>query len=116
MSEKVTKTLFQKYCDYFNVDTNHFKGVTLSELNDLEELFDLNIFVYELQCNDAVDAPTATLIQRSSKVFHDTMNLNLCHKHFSYIFDFSLYSRSFECVKCRKMWHTKFELERHEKN
>ena len=47
--EKETLNLFRCYCNYFqNLPTN-FSGVTLAELDEIENLFHCNIMVYYLE-------------------------------------------------------------------
>ena len=115
VSEKLTKFLFQKYCNHFDICPSNFKGVFLEELDYLENLLQINIFIYELQSVESSDIQNAVLIKRSRKLFSENVCLNLCKNHFSFIVDFSLYSRLYECGKCGKLWPRKWDLERHEK-
>ena len=53
-----------------------FKGVTLDDLVVLEQVFSLNVYVYDLQETEAGDI-AARLVRRSPYKYDDTMNLNL---------------------------------------
>ena len=46
--------------------------------------------------------------------YPDTLNLNLYKTHFSYIHHLTMYTRSFKCKKCGKLFHRSFNLNRHE--
>ena len=86
----------------------------MDELDHLEDLFQINVFVYELQSMEGSDIQSAVLIKCNRKIVRETLNLNLCNNHFSYIFYFALYSHSYECTKCGKLWPKKHNCERHE--
>ena len=113
--KKMTKFLFQKHCNHFHVCPSNFKEVVLDELDNLEDLFQINIFMYELQSVESSDIQNAVLLKRSRKLFSENVYLNLCKNHFSLIADFSLYSRLTKCSKCGKLRPRKCKLERHEK-
>ncbi|XP_078660172.1 uncharacterized protein LOC144904897 [Branchiostoma floridae x Branchiostoma belcheri] len=55
-NKRATKTLFHKYLAWAGKTVKQFKGVSLKHLNDLEALFDVDIYVYALQPNDDEDA------------------------------------------------------------
>ena len=113
--ERDTQHYFERYAD----DFKDFDGVTLEELPDLEKLFELNIYVYRLveyedEDNDKTDI-VAQLIQRSHRTYTNSMYLNLYESHFSYIKNLNMYSKSYCCSKCDKLWKTARALNRHEK-
>ena len=114
-SERDTQHYFERYAD----DVEDFDGVTLEELPDLEKLFELNIYVYRLvECEDEDTEKTeivAQLIQRSHRNYANTMYLNLYGSHFSYIKNLKMYSKSYCCSKCDKLWKTAKALNQHEK-
>ena len=87
----------------------------MEELDYLEDLFQISIFIYELQSVESSDIQHAVLIKRSRKLFSENVSLNLCKNHVSFIVDFSLYARSYECSKCGKLWSRKCDLKRHER-
>ena len=41
------------------------------------------------------------------------MNINLYHNHVGYITDLKLYSKSYICSSCNKMWKTCWAMKRH---
>jgi hypothetical protein len=91
-----------------------FKGVTLDDLVVLEQVFSLNVYVYDLQETEA-DKVNVELVRRSPYKYDDTMNLNLYEQHFSYIKDLRSYSRSYACRNCGKLWKHVGKLHRHER-
>ena len=79
----------------------------MSELDQLEKLYEVNIQVYSLlptqshgeEDNAEHETPdiSATLIRRSHRKHPSTLYLNLYDNHFSYITDLSRFSQSFQC-------------------
>ena len=69
--------------------------------------------VYKLINNDDQDN-IVHLVQRSQMKYKSTMYLNLFDRHFSYIKDMKLYSNSYQCRTCDKIWPTAYLLQRHE--
>jgi hypothetical protein len=112
--ERDTQHFYEQYSEY-----DDFDGVTLEELPELEKLFELNIYVYRLtELHDEDDDTTsivAQLIQRSHRSYANSMYLNLYGSHFSYIKNLAMYSKSYCCCKCDKMWRTARALNRHER-
>ena len=104
---------------YVEVSNHEFEGVSLDELLELEKLFELNIFVYELVeiYDDETEERSVVvqLVQRSHRRYANRMYLNLYGNHFSYIKDISLYSKSYCCSKCDKLWKSARALNRHER-
>ena len=57
--EQDAKQLFTAYCKHFHIDPDQFQGVLLNDFPEIEDFFEINIVVYELQDK------TAKLTQRS---------------------------------------------------
>ena len=98
----------------------------LTELNELEKLFEVNIQVYSLvptqthgdeeegdEINESEIA--ATLRHHSHRHYPSTLCLDLYENHFSYIKDLAPYSKSFCCSRCGKYWKDMWKCQRHEK-
>ena len=105
--EKPTKELLTRYCNHIGIDKKNFSGITLSDLEVASTLFDTGINVYE-QCEKRL----SKLLFRSLKQ-ETIMYLNLYDDHFSYIKSLDLYSSSFCCPKCRKIFPKHWSLKRH---
>ncbi|XP_072016392.1 uncharacterized protein [Amphiura filiformis] len=115
--DKKTKSLYREYSDQSIKD---FKGVKIDQLSNIEDLYEVNIAVYELvemESEDDVDI-AARLVRRSLETYPDTMRLNLYagtdQLHFSFISNFERYTKSYACRKCNKLWKTAKQLHRHE--
>ena len=112
--ETDTQTKFCLYCQNQQIDPSTFEGVSLHDLIFVEDLFEINVMVYELvECeNDTV----CRLIQNSCKIYSKTMKLNLFENHFSCIFHFEKYSSIFHCVKCDVLWYHQMNYNHHIKH
>ena len=78
-----------------------------------KKIFHINIYFYEL-INDNDNPLSCHLIRRSLCKYPDTLNLNLYKTNFSYIHNISMYSHSYKCKKCGKLWNRSSRLTRHE--
>ena len=61
----------------FHADPDLFQGVFLIDFPEIEDFFEINIVVYELQDKKA------KLIQRSRELYDETMQLNVFKNHLS---------------------------------
>ena len=123
--DRDTKFYYEKYRKA-EIRGKRFHGVKLSELDELEKLYELNIQVYSLaptqthgeEGDEPENRPdiTATLLRRSHRHYTSTLYLNLYENHFSYIKDLARYSKSFCCSRCGKYWKGTNFLRRHEQN
>jgi len=100
--ERAAKEKFYKYCHERELNPNKFPGVTLRELVDVEDIFEINVVVYALELDD--QSPKATVVQLSRKMYERTMNVNLHESNFSCIFDVSKYCQRYECPRCSEFW------------
>ena len=91
------------------MENNYNEGVTLTDLVDVENVFKLNINVYQLS-EDGI----ATVVQRSRNIYESTMYVNLYDTHFSYIWNLDKYSHCFACRSCGKHWSLRRDAARHE--
>ena len=124
--ERDTKHYYQQYREAGLVKKK-FNGVKLSELDELEKLYEVNIQVYNLaptqthgeeqeeEEEETTPDIAATLVRRSHRHYESTLYLNLYEKHFSYIKDLARYSKSFCCSRCGKYWKRASNLRQHEK-
>jgi len=103
--ERAAKEKFYQYCHVRDLNPNKFPGVTLRELVDVEDIFEINVVVYALELDDR--SPKATVVQLSRKKYERTMYVNLHESHFSYIFDISKYCQRYECPRCSEVWTSK---------
>jgi len=99
--------MYKTFCTA--METTYSEGITLTDLIDVENVFKININVYELS-EDGI----ATLVQRSRNMFDVTMYVNLHETHFSYINSLDKYSHCFACRSCGKHWPLRRDAARHE--
>ena len=57
----------------------------------------------------------ATLIRRSDTQYAESLYLNVHDAHFSCIHKLHLYTRSYSCGTCGKMWNCVWDMNRHHK-
>jgi len=122
--ERDTQYYYQQYRGA-GLGKKKFHGVKLSELDELEKLYEVNIQVYSLAPthNHGEDEDNeentpeiaATLLRRSHRHYSTMIYLNLYENHFSYIKDLARYSKSFCCSRCGKYWKDMWKCQRHEK-
>ena len=123
--ERDTKHYYQQYRDA-GLSKKKFHRVKLSELDQLEKVYEVNIQVYSLaptqtHCEEHQENEenrpdiSASLIRRSHRHYACTLYLNLYENHFSYIKDLAWYSKSFCCSRCGNYWKRASNLRQHEK-
>ena len=108
--ESPAKTYFHQYLQHTRKSPNKFKGVAIEDLQNIETLYAINIFVYELK-EDEMGSVHAELTRRSPYKHKSTMYLNLFEDHFSYIRDLRSYRKSFSCSKWGKLWKSCWMLQ-----
>ncbi len=85
--------------DIRELSMKKFEGVQLSQLPYFEECFRLNVHVFDLQpLNIAVP------VFKSTDRYEQTMYLNHYKNHLSYIQNFELYSKQFQCQSCKRIF------------
>ena len=105
--ETSTKELFRQYCHQQLIDPTEFTGVTLGQMYDLSNIFDVGILIYKLD-----ESKKSELIYRSVKQ-DNVMHLNLFGNHFSFIKDFGKYSSCYLCTTCKRSFNRKWSLHLH---
>lgn len=105
--ETPTKQYFQLYCVHIGINSRDFTGVTISDLEQVSQLFGIGINVYE-QCEQGL----SKLLFRTVKQ-ENIMYLNLYHNHFSFIKDLQKFSSSYCCSKCKKIFSRHWNLKQH---
>ena len=86
-----------------------FKGIAFEDLPDVESLFRINLEVYALKPEGLASA-----VYKSRGRFEDTAYLHLYQGHFSYIKDFALFAKKYQCKFCDKLWEHQGNYVRHE--
>ena len=104
--ERATNRLLKKYCTEASIA--NFDGIFLEQLEDISRIFNIAINVYTQKENRYTD-----LIFRSTLDSDKVLNLNLYEDHFSFVKDLNLYSSSYRCKKCNKLWTHSGHFHRH---
>ena len=97
--EKHTKQYFSQWYAIHQIPLHLFKGVTIQQLPTFEETFKVNVFLYQLHEDN-----TATSLYRSISTFPSTLYLNKHNLHISYISRMALFSPTFKCDICSKIF------------
>ena len=82
-----------------DVRTEVYKGVKFSDFPQIEDLFKINVVIYELEGN------VAKLIQKSREIYDETIRLNAYQNHLSLITDFEKYCSVYQCTICDELWY-----------
>ena len=86
-----------------------FQGIRLEEdMSSFEKLFETNVEVFTLDENGIAKNEYSSLAK-----FPSTMYLNLSGTHLSYIHNFELYSKKYQCRHCSKLWQSSSSCMRH---
>ena len=112
--ETDTQTNFCLYWQNRQIDPSTFPGVSLHDLIFVEDLFQINVMVYELA--DRENETLHRFIQNSHKIYPKTIKLNLFKNHFSYIFNFEKYCSVYHCPKCDVLWYQQNNYKQHIKH
>jgi hypothetical protein len=84
--ETPAMTYYRQYLQQQDMTPADLKGVSLDDLVVLEQVFSLNVYMYDLQETEACKV-NVELVRRSPYKYDDTMNLNIYEQHFNYIKD-----------------------------
>jgi hypothetical protein len=106
--EVPTKTYYHQYLQYRQMASKDFQDVCLDDLMVLEQLFSLNVYVYDFQEMEKWDI-AARLVRYSPYSYQETRNLNLYEDYFSYVSDMVKYSHSILCSKSDRLWKSRCE-------
>jgi hypothetical protein len=106
--EKTTRNLFEEYCEASGITPNAFEGISIENLEYIESIFCIAINVYQLS-----DDGCAELLYRSTSNHTNRLNLNLYHDHFSWITDLRMYTKSYKCSYCCKLFKYAYALNQH---
>ena len=85
--EAKTRELFAQYT--MNFDVHNFNGIAVDDLISIEDLFKVNVSIYQL------NEESARLVYRSQGLYQETMALNKYQNHFSLITDFEKYCAAY---------------------
>jgi hypothetical protein len=110
--EKITKRYYKLWQNSSNLKTNvkSFKGVLFSDLQQIEDLFETNINIFELTPQNSVLS-----IRKSNANYGSVMNLNHFDNHLMLIKNMNGFAPRYQCRNCEKMFKKLFSCKRHKK-
>ena len=103
--ETKTRELFTEYA--MNFDVHNFSGIAIEDLIQIEDLFKVNVSLYQL------NKESARLVYRSRGLYQETMALNKYQNHLSLITDFEKFCAVYRCMSCDKLHNGKKNFLRH---
>jgi hypothetical protein len=109
--ELVTKTLFNMYCQGSAVLSEDFEGLSVEDLPRVENIFQTSINIYQL--SNESDFGHAELVYRAKSNYKERLNLNLYKNHFSWIRDLRMYTKSYKCSYCSKLFKSSGMVNQH---
>ena len=111
LEEETSKffNLFLNNCG--EADPSKFQGVHVTDIPKVEEMLQLNIFLYDI---DFVDGELiGEIARRSIQKFEKSVKLLRYNNHICYISDVNSFFKSFRCSSCDTMFSKTRNLERH---
>jgi hypothetical protein len=99
--EKLTKRYFKLWQKSTDLNTNikSFKGVLFSDLQQIEDLFETNINIFELTPKNSVLS-----IRKSNANYGSVMNLNHFDNHLMLITNMNSFAPRYQCRNCEIMF------------
>ncbi len=109
--ERKVDKYFHEWLQYKGIREIDFVGVHMGDMLDFETCFEINIDIYE-----RMEEKITQLKYKSCGKYKSQMDLNIWEYHLSYIHNLELFSSSFQCQNCFKMFHTSHALKVHSKS
>ena len=109
--ERTTVEYLEKYLTSKKESQDEFAGVSLEDLSLVEEIFALSIYVYRLELTG--DTTTAYLVRNSQSRNKTKLYLHLEDRHYCWIKNIRMYTKSYKCSFCSKLFKSGGILNRH---
>ena len=106
------RQLYQEWANFKGLGTTplDFQGLDMNrDMHNFEDFYKINVEIYSLDLSGA-----AQIQYRSHNLHSETMYLNLHETHLSYIRNFHLYAKKYQCKFCKQLWNDYKEHKRHE--
>ena len=110
--EEETSKLFNLFFDNSEKgDVSKFQGVHLNDIPKVEDLLQLNIFLYDI---DFVDGELiGELCRRSIQKYEKSVKLLRYNNHICYVNNINAFFKAFRCSTCDTLFSKTGNLERH---
>ena len=89
----------------------HFKGVTIDDMNKLEQCFNVKIIIVSMNSSNSINLLYDSFFESQNLIY-----LNNYENRLSYITNYSKVANKFQCEKCNKMFNRHWHLKRHYAN
>ena len=99
------------YKQWSDQPTREFEGLNFEDFPTFERLFLVNLDVYNLREDGFAHSVYKSRGQQGS-----TMYVNLYQNHLSYIRDFAVYAKKYQCKTCERHFDRSFNLHRHQQS
>ena len=111
LEEETSKTFNLSLKNSEERDPSKFQGVHMSDILKVEDLLQLNIFLYD---NDIVDGQLiGELCRRSIQKYEKSVKFLRCNNHFRYVNNINALFKAFRCTLCDTFFSKTGNLERH---
>jgi len=112
---RISKKLFR---EYYNVSPKEYAGVNVTEFDDIERKFDIEIRYYEIYINpNSKGSDTLEAIKkRSCKNESKALTLGLYESHFVFIHNVQKLCKSYKCEHCDAIFTEHDNMVRHQRN
>ena len=110
--EKETSKMFNLFINKMDgLSPNHFQGVKMNDIPNVEDLLTLNIVLYDIDIVDGkfIGEPA----RRSLQKYNNTVRLLRYNIHTCYVTDNNAVFQAFRCPKCDTVFNRTFNPERH---
>ena len=108
-----TTTLFHQWLGSQNNLSSDFSGITLTDLEKAEDLFNVNVDVFEF--DESQSPPCLVPRGRSARKHSKAMHVLCYSNHFCYITNINKAAHAFGCGQCGKLWKKEGLVNRHQK-
>ena len=102
--EEQTANLFHRYVEHSKMDVAEFQGVTLESVNDIEELTELNINIYDMELDN--EKLIVVLSHRSINEYSKSIKLLRYQNHICYTKDINAVFNPFHCDNCNNCFQS----------
>ena len=92
-------------------DASNFEGVHFNDIPKVEDLLQLNIFLYDI--DSVVGEPIGDLCRRSIQKYRKSVKLSRYNNHICYVNNINALFKAFQCTTCDTFFSKTGNLERH---
>ena len=110
---KIAKDLFKQY---YQKSSKDYEGVNVTEFNDIEKFFNVQIRYYDLKVIHNENKPYIEATKMRSANTKDVLTLGMYETHFIYIHDIHKLCKSYKCDSCGQIFTRHDSMVDHQRN